>query len=128
MKVSRRWTDRDAEAIIAVLLRTGVALSAAVVVLGTVIHLARHGGEPVDFHVFHGEPASRKDLGDILRCAAALEGRCVQQLGVILLIATPVLRVAFSVLAFVVERDRMYVIFTLIVLGILLYSLFGPYL
>jgi uncharacterized membrane protein len=47
------------------------------------------------------------------------------QLGLLFLIATPVARVAFSVYAFMRERDKTYVIITLIVLAILLYSLFG---
>jgi len=41
----------------------------------------------------------------------------------LLLILTPVARVGFSVVAFVVERDRMYVAMTLVVLAVLLYSL-----
>ena len=52
-------------------------------------------------------------------------GRGVIQLGLLLLIATPIARVAFSVVGFALERDRMYVVFTLIVLAILLYSLLG---
>jgi len=47
------------------------------------------------------------------------------QLGLLLLLATPVARVAFSVVAFLLQRDRLYVLVTLIVLGILLYSIAG---
>jgi uncharacterized membrane protein len=50
------------------------------------------------------------------------------QLGLLLLIATPIARVMFSAVAFAMERDRMYVGFTLIVLAVLLYSLFGSFL
>ena len=126
-KASRRWEDRDAELVIARLLRAGIALSAAVVLFGVVLYLARHGGERVDFGFFHGEPARSRRLWDIVRDAGALHGRGVLQLGVVLLIATPVLRVAFSVAAFIAERDWMYVVFTAIVLGLLLYGLFGPH-
>jgi uncharacterized membrane protein len=42
-----------------------------------------------------------------------------------MLIATPVARVAFSVIAFALERVRMYIVFTLIVLTILILSLTG---
>ncbi len=116
-KTSRGWGDRDAEKAIAILLRAGVAISASVVLLGTVFYLARHGGAPVEFRVFHGEPAQSRRLGDVVRDAAELRSRGVLQLGVVLLIATPVLRVAFSVAAFIAERDWMYVAFTMIVLG-----------
>ena len=45
-----------------------------------------------------------------------------------LLLATPVARVAFSVVAFALQRDRLYVAVTLVVLGILLYSIVGGHL
>jgi uncharacterized membrane protein len=44
-------------------------------------------------------------------------------LGLLLLIATPVARVAFSVIGFALEKDWMYVVITLIVLALLIYSL-----
>ena len=47
----------------------------------------------------------------------------IVQLGVVLLIATPIARVAFTLVAFAIQRDRTYVIITLIVLGLLLYGL-----
>ena len=47
------------------------------------------------------------------------------QLGLLVLIATPIARVAFSLVAFALQRDRIYVIVTLIVLAVLLYSLTG---
>jgi uncharacterized membrane protein len=52
-------------------------------------------------------------------------GRSLIQLGLLLLIATPIARVVFSIVGFAIERDRMYVAFTLIVLAVLLYSLLG---
>src|ERR1700733_11623218 len=106
-KTSRRWGDRDAERVIATLLRAGIAISASVVLLGTALYLARHGGEPIELRVFRGEPAQSRRLWDIVRDATALRSRGVLQLGVVLLIATPVLRVAFSVAAFIAERDWM---------------------
>jgi uncharacterized membrane protein len=41
----------------------------------------------------------------------------------LLLIATPVARVLFSVLGFGLERDWMYVVITLLVLALLVYTL-----
>jgi uncharacterized membrane protein len=43
----------------------------------------------------------------------------------LLLIATPIARVAFSIAGFLIERDWLYVAFTVIVLVILLYSFVG---
>jgi uncharacterized membrane protein len=55
----------------------------------------------------------------------ALHGRGLIQLGLLILIATPIARVAFSVVAFLYQRDWTYVVVTLIVLGLLVYSLLG---
>jgi uncharacterized membrane protein len=54
-----------------------------------------------------------------------MSARAIIQLGLLLLIATPVARVAFSAVAFAIEHDYMYVVITLIVLAILSYSLFS---
>ena len=107
------------------LLRAGVLLSAAVVVFGGIIYLVRHGLQPTDFRVFRGEAAALRTLPAILSGALHFHGKSVIQLGLLLLIATPVTRVAFSAVAFAIERDRLYVVLTLIVLAVLLYSLLG---
>jgi len=121
----RGWTDRRIEEIVAVLLRTGVALSASVVFVGGVIYLARHGTSPADYRVFHGEPSEMRSLSGIIHSSLTWHGRGIIQLGLVLLIATPVARVAFSIWGFAEEGDHMYTTFTVIVLAILLYSLLG---
>jgi uncharacterized membrane protein len=121
----RSWTDQKLENILGNLLRAGVLLSALVVSIGGVIYLLRHGRSPMDFRVFRGEPADLRDVRGIIRDTVALRGRGIIQLGLLLLIATPVARVAFSIFGFAEERDPMYVVFTLSVFSILLYSLLG---
>jgi uncharacterized membrane protein len=121
----RKWDDQRVEAIIGGLLRAGVLLSAFVVLCGAAVYLVRHGESPADYSVFHGEPNALKSVAGILRYTFAFRGRGMIQLGLLLLIATPVARVAFSVFAFAGERDWMYASFSFLVLAILLYSLFG---
>jgi len=121
----RSWTDQRIENILGNLLRAGVLLSALVVLIGGVIYLLRHGRSPVDFRTFRGEPADLRGVRGIIRDTLALQGRGIIQLGLLLLIATPVARVAFSIFGFAEEHDRMYVGFTVIVFSILLYSLLG---
>jgi uncharacterized membrane protein len=120
------WTDRKVEDLIGNLLRAGVFLSALIVFVGAVVYLARHGGELADYRVFHGEPNQLRTIPGVLREALAFQGRGIIQLGLLLLIATPVARVVLSIAGFAAERDRMYVGFATIVLVILIYSLFGP--
>jgi uncharacterized membrane protein len=119
------WSDRKVVDLIGNLLRTGVILSAAVVFTGAVVYLARHGTEPADYRVFHGEPGELRTVRGVLQAAFSFQGRGIIQLGLLLLIATPVARVALSIVGFAAERDRTYVGCAFIVLGILLYSLFG---
>jgi uncharacterized membrane protein len=107
------------------LLRTGVSLAAAVVLFGGVIYLVRHGRSPADYRVFQGEPTDLKSLGGIVREAIGFRGRGIIQFGLLLLIATPVARVALAIWGFAAEHDRLYMIFTAIVLIVLLYSLLG---
>jgi uncharacterized membrane protein len=119
------WTDQKTEEIIGTLLRAGVTLAASVVLAGGLLYLVRHGGEPADYKVFRGEPTDLRQVGSIVRDAVTRRSRGIIQLGILLLIATPIARVVFAVFAFAKERDKMYVVFTLIVLAILMYSLIG---
>jgi len=113
------------EQVLGELLVIGVITAAAVVLAGGTIYLIRHGGEAANYHVFHGEPPEVRAVSGILKGVTAGRGRGLIQLGLLLLIATPVARVALSLAAFARRRDTLYVIFTLIVLAVLLFSLLG---
>lgn len=116
-------TDRSIEKMISVLLRVGVLISGSIVLLGGIYYLARHGSEVETYHSFHGTPAMDRIVPQIVRGAISLRARSIIQLGLLVLIATPILRVAFSLAGFALERDRVYVLITSIVLAVLLYSL-----
>jgi uncharacterized membrane protein len=107
------------------LLRVGVLLAAAVVLTGGIAYLARHGAAVPDYHVFRGQPATLRSLTGIVRSAFALDERGIIQLGLLLLVATPIARVAIAGVAFAFERDRTYVLVALLVLALLLKSLLG---
>lgn len=125
MPVEPAWTDRRIENILGNLLRAGVGLAALIVTCGAVLYLARHGRAPADYRVFQGEPSDLRSVPGIVRNALEFNGRGIIQLGLLFLIATPVARVIFSIWGFAAERDRMYVVFTVIVLAILIFSLVG---
>ena len=76
-----------------------------------------------DYRVFRGEPVDLRTLEGIMRGALGLDGRDVVQLGVVLLLATPIARVALSAFAFARQRDVTYVLVTSVVLLLLLASL-----
>ncbi|MGI8745487.1 MAG: DUF1634 domain-containing protein [Bryobacteraceae bacterium] len=119
-----RSEERRLEIVIGNLLRFGVVLSAFVVGVGAILYLIRHGTEIPAYGSFHGERAGLTHPAAILRAAIRLQARPLIQLGLLLLIATPVARVGFSAYAFCRLRDWKYAGISLIVLGLLLYSLF----
>lgn len=126
-KKSPALTDQQIETTISNLLRGGVILAAVVCLIGGALYLLKYGGEQPHYRVFTGERADLKDIPGILNDALSRSPRGLIQFGLLLLIATPVARVAFSVYGFLRQHDRLYVVFTLIVLAILLHSLFGGF-
>jgi uncharacterized membrane protein len=122
---NHRLGDQRIELTIGILLRVGVILAAAVVLFGGVLYLVRHGGQPVpDYKTFHGSGAPRS-ISAIISGSLGLHDRAIIELGLLLLIATPVARVIFSAVVFAFEKDALYVVITLFVLAVLLFSLFG---
>jgi uncharacterized membrane protein len=107
------------------LLRSGVLLSAAIVLWGASIYLSRHAHETANYRIFRGEPSDYRTIPGVLQSVRTGHGRGWIQLGLLFLIATPIVRVALSIVGFALERDRLYMGFTVIVLLVLLYSLLG---
>jgi uncharacterized membrane protein len=120
-----RWTDDQVDQVLGNLLRVGVIIATIVAVTGGVLFVGQHWADPAGGHVFLGEPAELRSLGGIIRGVTALHAASIIQLGLVLLIATPVARVAMSLVAFIVQRDRIYIVVTTIVLALLIFSLTG---
>lgn len=115
--------DRRIEYSIGRLLRIGVILAAVVTLAGAVLLLAHAGSTPVSFHAFHGVEPALLTVTGILRAAVTGNSRAIVELGLLLLIATPIARVAATMVAFIWQRDATYVVVSGIVLGMLLYGL-----
>lgn len=114
------WMDE----VIGRLLRAGVLIAGLVVLAGGALYLLRHGHERPAYGVFQGQPADLRSVSGVLADLPTLRARAIIQLGLLLLIATPVARVVFALAAFALQRDRTYVVVTSIVLLALLYGLF----
>lgn len=114
------------ESVISTILRGGVLLSMAIIVTGLVVTFAHH------HDYFSSRPAlgtlidARQDyaasFGAVLSGIRELRGQAIVMLGVLVLIATPVIRVAASIVLFAAQRDRLYVLITITVLLLLLAS------
>ncbi|SDE12295.1 DUF1634 domain-containing protein [Pedobacter soli] len=118
--------DRDVEKIVGQLLRFGVITASLVVLLGGILFLTQNGNGPrPDYHIFKGEQDSFITFEGIFMGLFTFKPMAIIQFGVLLLIITPIMRIVFSLFAFMLEKDKLYVIITLIVLGIILASTFG---
>lgn len=120
------WAERDMELLIGKLLRYGVILACGITLFGGAVYLFQNHGLSIDHYKpvsddlpFPGIDHYLRELSTIIPRVLAFDGAAIIQLGVCVLIATPILRVAFSVIGFLIERDYMYVVITLIVLSII---------
>lgn len=125
IQATAKRPDQRMDEIMGTLLRTGVILAALLVFVGGVVYLTRHRVPPNNYHVFQGEPAELRTISGIFHEAFTFSGRGMIQLGLLILIATPIARVVFSVFAFLYQGDWVYVLVTLVVLGLLSYSVLG---
>lgn len=119
--------DRDIQLFIGSLLQWGVLLAMTVVVFGGIFYIYRHGHTAMDYSTFKGQPPLTTNIKDILHGSITLKGRAIIQLGIILLIATPISRVFASAIGFFAEKDYLYVGITLLVLLIILTSMLGGF-
>jgi uncharacterized membrane protein len=119
------WTDQRIEQLMGNLLRAGVTIAALVVLVGGILFLSQSGQQPEDMHRFHGEPPELSSVRGILQGLVANDPRAIIQFGLLLLVATPVARVAFALVAFAAQRNRLYTIVSGLVLVLLGLGLFG---
>ena len=119
----RAWDDQRMDEIISNMLRVGVLTAAALVLLGGVMYLFQNPGMIPSYRHFHGEPIALRDPVQIF--LGAIHGRAgeIIQLGLLVLIITPIARVFMCVVGFFTQRDRLYVAVSGLVLAVLLYSL-----
>lgn len=116
-------SDDRFEQLLGKLLRGGVLLAGGVTLAGLALRLVSDHALPVADHTFRGEPAGLRQVGTIVAHALAGRHEAIVQLGVLLLVATPIARVAASVVTFALQRDALYVGVTLVVLAALSYGL-----
>lgn len=121
--MARNRLDKTLETVIGYTLRIGVIAAAVLVLAGGVYYLSENAGTAASYHTFHPAARHTLDLSAIVQNALALNSIGILQLGLLVLVATPIVRVVLSVVTFALERDFLYVAVTVIVLAVLLYSL-----
>jgi uncharacterized membrane protein len=120
-----RLSDEAVQRAMGGVLRAGVMVAAVLVAAGGLHLLVVRGDSAVRFGTFTGTPPAWRDPVQIVRGAWALRPGDLIQLGLLVLVLTPVARVVFSAVVFLLQRDRLYVVLTGIVLVVLALSLTG---
>jgi len=118
-----KFKDKDMQSLLGQVLRAGTVISISVVFIGGIIFLVRHGSSIANYKVFNGIPDFVQNPAGIMKGIFNLKGQAIIQFGIVLLIATPVVRVIFSAVGFVLEKDYMYVAISLLVLSIIFFSM-----
>jgi len=118
----KSFKDKDMQLLLGQVLRAGTVVSVSVVFVGGVLFLERHGHTIADYRSFKGIPDFVRNPSGILYGILAFKGQAIIQLGIALLIATPILRVIFSAIGFVLEKDYLYLGISLVVLSIIFFS------
>lgn len=121
--LNKKFRDADMQIIIGWILRGGVIISMVVVFIGGVLFIYRHGHSIPNYHKFTKIPDFISEPKGILQGALNFKGQAIIQLGIILLVATPVLRVIFAAIGFLMEKDYLYVLISVIVLLIITISM-----
>jgi uncharacterized membrane protein len=108
------------ERLLSGLLRTGVVASLSVVVFGTIVTFVHHPGYLKLPPALKGFTQAGAPCPSTFREVAVgigqFRGQAIVAAGLLLLIATPVLRVAVSMVAFACRKDRIFLAITLTVL------------
>ena len=128
MRRKHEWTEEYVELIVGRLLRSGVVIASAIAFIGGILYLIKYGADLPEYKIFSGEPEDLRNVHRIIIDVFSVRSRDIIQFGLLLLMVTPVARVAFLLFAFAKQRDRTYVVVTAIVLTTLLFSLVGRYL
>ena len=122
MAEQKNTSDTDIQQIIGWILRLGVIISMLVVFIGGCFYIYRHSSETVHYSRFIGVPKFVHSAGGIWHGILTFRGRAIIQAGIILLIATPIVRVLFSGIGFILEKDWLYTGISLLVLAIIVTS------
>jgi uncharacterized membrane protein len=116
----RDFNDAWMEAVMGRLLQVGVLLAATVVLAGGVMYLFAQRGSRADYRAFAAKPILLRHPAALLYGISHGDAPAIVAAGILLLVATPICRVIFAVIAFAIERDRLYVAIGLTVLAVLL--------
>ena len=126
-KLTKSANEKQLEYLLSNLLMYGVLIASSIVLFGGILYLIHHGSEPAEYQIFRGTPSEFHSPIGVVNAVFAGSRRGIIQLGLLILIAIPILRVIISLCTFLLQRNFIYVVITSLVLTSLTYSLIGAY-
>ena len=117
------FNDARMEALMGRLLQTGVLLAASVVLGGGLLYVSTHASARTNYRTFAAEPIALRHPAALLKGIAHGDPLAIVAFGILLLVATPICRVISGVIAFAMERDRLYAAVSMVVLAVLLFGI-----
>lgn len=105
-------------------LKVGVLLSFAIVLIGGVMYLWQHGNEMVAFHTFINASPLEDSFVGIFQNIFNLSAVGIIQFGLLFLVLVQLIRVLLTVFWFVLLREWIFVIISVFILSVLIASLF----
>ncbi len=127
-EVKKHIKDYDIEQLVGRLLRVGVVTASCIVFVGGILYLIHMGGDPMPSYAqFRGESAGFTTFQGIFSGLLSGHAKGIIQFGVLVLIATPIMRILLSLIGFTLEKDKLYIVITLIVLFVMLISTLGGF-
>ena len=126
-KLTKSANEKQLEYLLSNLLMYGVLIASSIVLFGGILYLIHHGSEPAEYQIFIGTPSEFHSPIGVVNAVFAGSRRGIIQLGLLILIAIPILRVIISLCTFLLQRNFIYVVITSLVLTSLTYSLIGAY-
>lgn len=124
---SKPFTDLDLNRSVGNLLRLGVVLSVATSLIGFIKLFTEGFKMPRKYNLLNMGDSSEKVWGSFWDSLCKGEGMAIIQLGILLLILTPLVRIIFALIGYLKEKDYTYVVISLIVLTIMLVSFLTGY-
>ena len=123
----KTFTDVDLNRSVGNLLRLGVVLAVTTSIIGFVKLFLEGFEMPRKYTMLNMGTSSEKVWGHFWETLCKGEGMAIIQLGILMLIFTPLMRIIFALIGYLKEKDYTYVIISSIVLAIMAISFFTGY-
>jgi len=121
------FTDIDLNRSVGNLLRLGVILSVITSLIGFIKLFMEGFQMPRKYKLLDMGTSSEKVWSHFWETLCKGDGMAIIQLGILMLIFTPLMRIIFALIGYLKEKDYVYVVISSIVLAIMAVSFFTGY-